>query len=102
MFSVTYLSSGTVRRFLENHGESIEAVVFAVSDTEEVCPVSHQLVQKITRLALAMCIRYVRTLNGLIFILLCLHDELFINKKIKLTDLIISKFSCASNRFDHL
>lgn len=28
---------GTVRRFLENHGNSIEAVVFAVSDTEEVC-----------------------------------------------------------------
>lgn len=27
---------GTVRRFLENHGSSIEAVVFAVSDTEEV------------------------------------------------------------------
>lgn len=28
---------GTVRRFLENHGNSIEAVVFAMSDTEEVC-----------------------------------------------------------------
>lgn len=32
-----HLFIGTVRRFLENHGNSIEAVVFAVSDTEEVC-----------------------------------------------------------------
>lgn len=29
--------SGTVRRFLENHGNGIEAVVFAVTETEEVC-----------------------------------------------------------------
>lgn len=29
--------TGTVRRFLENHGDSIDTVVFAVSDTEEVC-----------------------------------------------------------------
>lgn len=28
--------SGTVRRFLEKHGNGIEAVVFAASDTEEV------------------------------------------------------------------
>lgn len=28
--------TGTVRRFLENHGNSIDTVVFAVSDTEEV------------------------------------------------------------------
>lgn len=28
---------GTVRRFLEHHGNSIETVVFAVSNTEEVC-----------------------------------------------------------------
>lgn len=32
--------TGTVRRFLENHGNGIEAVVFAVSDTEEVCTTS--------------------------------------------------------------
>ncbi|XP_053089940.1 ganglioside-induced differentiation-associated protein 2 isoform X2 [Pangasianodon hypophthalmus] len=31
----THITFRTVRRFLENHGESIEAVVFAVSDTEE-------------------------------------------------------------------
>ncbi|KAF7709356.1 hypothetical protein HF521_016206 [Silurus meridionalis] len=31
----THIAFRTVRRFLENHGESIEAVVFAVSDTEE-------------------------------------------------------------------
>lgn len=28
--------SGTVRRFLEKHGDSIEAVVFAATDAEEV------------------------------------------------------------------
>lgn len=33
----TFMSLGTVRRFLENHGENIETVVFAVSDVEEVC-----------------------------------------------------------------
>lgn len=32
---------GTVRRFLENHGNSIEAVVFAVSETVEVCTTAH-------------------------------------------------------------
>ncbi|KAK3543406.1 hypothetical protein QTP70_020432 [Hemibagrus guttatus] len=31
----THIALRTVRRFLENHGESLEAVVFAVSDTEE-------------------------------------------------------------------
>ncbi|KAM3607549.1 uncharacterized protein V6R79_009466 [Siganus canaliculatus] len=31
----THIALRTVRRFLENHGNSIEAVVFAVSDTEE-------------------------------------------------------------------
>ncbi|XP_036416852.1 ganglioside-induced differentiation-associated protein 2 [Colossoma macropomum] len=31
----THIAFRTVRRFLENHGESIEAVVFAVSDAEE-------------------------------------------------------------------
>ncbi|KAM9851054.1 ganglioside-induced differentiation-associated protein 2 [Aulostomus maculatus] len=31
----THIAFRTVRRFLENHGNSIEAVVFAVSDTEE-------------------------------------------------------------------
>lgn len=62
----TYLLSGTVRRFLENHGESIEAVVFAVSDTEEVCSIPYQLVQKITSLAHAMCVHYVQTQTGLL------------------------------------
>ena len=33
---VTVYAAGTVRRFLENHGECIETVVFAVSDVEEV------------------------------------------------------------------
>lgn len=42
MCSMTHVLSGTVRRFLENHGESIETVVFAVSDTEEVCSISYQ------------------------------------------------------------
>uniref|UniRef100_A0A665X5I0 Macro domain-containing protein n=1 Tax=Echeneis naucrates TaxID=173247 RepID=A0A665X5I0_ECHNA len=32
----THIAFRTVRRFLENHGNSIEAVVFAVSETEEV------------------------------------------------------------------
>lgn len=36
---------GTVRRFLENHGENIETVVFAVSDVEEVCAVSFSLLR---------------------------------------------------------
>ncbi|XP_063744361.1 ganglioside-induced differentiation-associated protein 2 isoform X2 [Eleginops maclovinus] len=31
----THIAFRTVRRFLENHGNSLEAVVFAVSDTEE-------------------------------------------------------------------
>uniref|UniRef100_A0A4W6G0B3 Ganglioside induced differentiation associated protein 2 n=1 Tax=Lates calcarifer TaxID=8187 RepID=A0A4W6G0B3_LATCA len=31
----THIAFRTVRRFLENHGNSIETVVFAVSDTEE-------------------------------------------------------------------
>lgn len=31
----THIALRTVRRFLENHGNSIEAVVFAVSETEE-------------------------------------------------------------------
>lgn len=31
----THIAFRTVRRFLENHGESIETVVFAVSETEE-------------------------------------------------------------------
>lgn len=29
-----------MRRFLENHGNGIEAVVFAVTETEEVCGTS--------------------------------------------------------------
>lgn len=37
MCFIPCVSSGTVRRFLEYHGESLEAVVFAVSDNEEVC-----------------------------------------------------------------
>uniref|UniRef100_A0A8C6TBV3 Ganglioside induced differentiation associated protein 2 n=1 Tax=Neogobius melanostomus TaxID=47308 RepID=A0A8C6TBV3_9GOBI len=32
----THIALRTVRRFLENHGNSIDAVVFAVSETEEV------------------------------------------------------------------
>lgn len=38
--SCTLAFTGTVRRFLENHGNSLEAVVFAVSETEEVCKIS--------------------------------------------------------------
>lgn len=76
---ITYLLSGTVRRFLENHGESIEAVVFAVSDTEEVCSISYQLVQKITSLAHAVCIHDVQTQIGLIFIL-----EVFVENRFEL------------------
>jgi len=30
--------AGTVRRFLEIHGETLEKVVFAVSELEEVSP----------------------------------------------------------------
>lgn len=55
-----YVLSGTVRRFLETHGESLEAVVFAVSDAEEVCTISCQRVQKFTGLARAMCSHHVR------------------------------------------
>lgn len=36
VFSLHSVFSGTVRRFLENHGENIETVVFAVTDVEEV------------------------------------------------------------------
>lgn len=41
----TFMFLGTVRRFLENHGENIETVVFAVSDVEEVCAVSFSLLR---------------------------------------------------------
>lgn len=40
---------GTVRRFLENHGENIETVVFAVSDVEEVCGISFSLLRNSLR-----------------------------------------------------
>lgn len=36
-FFIFFFFAGTVRRFLENHGKSIEMVVFAVTDMEEVC-----------------------------------------------------------------
>lgn len=39
----THIAFRTVRRFLENHGNSIEAVVFAVSETEE--PVFRKLLR---------------------------------------------------------
>ncbi len=39
----TFIFLGTVRRFLESHGENIETVVFAVSDVEEVCGISFSL-----------------------------------------------------------
>lgn len=42
--------TGTVRRFLESHGNSIEAVVFAVSETEEVCMASASI---------CFCVRYI-------------------------------------------
>lgn len=56
-----------MRRFLESHGESIECVVFAVSDAEEVCSISYQLVHEITSLALATCIHHVQLIGLIIF-----------------------------------
>lgn len=43
LMSPTFIFLGTVRRFLESHGENIETVVFAVSDVEEVCGISFSL-----------------------------------------------------------
>lgn len=41
LFFLTFpLPLGTVRRFLEIHGETLEKVVFAVSDLEEVCKIT--------------------------------------------------------------
>lgn len=47
------LPIGTVRRFLEIHGETLEKVVFAVSDLEEVCKVHCLCLQA---LAVQLCL----------------------------------------------
>lgn len=66
--------TGTVRRFLENYGNSIEAVVFAVSETEEVCIIYMELYEYTLRK------EALTTLLLFIFIAIYLIVLLFIHK----------------------